>query len=134
MRVRVRVRVRVGVSQGGGLPAGGRPNPNLNPNPNPDPSPKPKPKPNPNPNPNPDQVFQRADAPERKAMLQAVADEVQAEVDAAEKSRAAALAKRPAWIVAKEAALRQNKYNVLLPLPKAPASKFVAVMRPQLQH
>ena len=67
-------------------------------------------------------------------MLQAVADEVQAEVDAAEKSRAAALAKRPAWIVAKEAALRQNKYNVLLPLPKAPASKFVAVMQPQLQH
>ena len=81
-----------------------------------------------------EEVFQRADAPERKAMLQAVADEVQAEVDAAKKSRAAALAKRPAWIVAKEAALRQNKYNVLLQLPKAPASKFVAVMQPQLQH
>ena len=41
-----------------------------------------------------EEVFQRADAPERKVMLQAVADEVRAEVVAAEKSRAAALAKR----------------------------------------
>ena len=64
-------------------------------------------------------------------MLKAVGDEVGAEVDAADAARASALAKRPAWIVAKEAALRENKYNMLLQLPMAPASKFIAVMDPQ---
>ena len=64
-------------------------------------------------------------------MLAAVGVEVAAEVAAKDAAKDAATAKRPAWIVAKDAALRQNKYNVLLQLPKAPASKFVAVMDPK---
>ena len=57
--------------------------------------------------------------------------QVGAEVEAADAARALALTKRPAWVVAKEAALRQNKYNMLLQLPMAPASKFIAVMDPK---
>jgi len=46
--------------------------------------------------------------------------QVGAEVEAAEAARALALTKRPAWVVAKEAALRQNKYNTLLELQRLP--------------
>ena len=42
--------------------------------------------------------------------------QVGAEVKAADAARALALTKRPAWVVAKEAALLQNKYNPLLEL------------------
>ena len=42
--------------------------------------------------------------------------QVGAEVKAADAARALALTKRPAWVVAKEAALLQNKYNTLLEL------------------
>ena len=42
--------------------------------------------------------------------------QVGAEVEAADAARALALTKRPAWVVAKETALRQNKYNTLLEL------------------
>ena len=78
-----------------------------------------------------EEAYRSADEAGRRAMLKAVGDEVGAEVDAADAARASALAKRPAWIVAKEAALRENKYNMLLQLPMAPASKFIAVMDPQ---
>ena len=47
--------------------------------------------------------------------------QVAAEIDAVDAARASSLAKRPAWIVAKEAALRQNKYTKLLQLQPAPS-------------
>ena len=79
-------------------------------------------------------AYQSADAEGKKAMLAAVGAEVAEEVAAADAAKAAALAKRPAWVVAKEAALLRNKNNTLLQLPKAPTSKFLAIMDPQRSH